>query len=284
MANTTLGDLTDRYLTWAETNLAPITVVWYRRHLGAFTAFVGRPKPLEDLVTLDCISWVESTTWGQSTRRGAITAVKRLFAWGVIYGMATTNPFKPIERPSMGRREVIPTTAEVNELVDGARGGTRDYLTFLAETGCRQSEVYKLTAQHVDLAAGVCVMHGKTTRKTGRPRVIYLSEAAKAIVSRRMKGLSRGDHLFTTRAGTPWSLKSTKDAVMLIRRRLGLGGHVTAGSLRHWWVTERLRAGVSIAIVAHLAGHTSTAMISRHYGHLETCGAELRQAIELRAR
>lgn len=279
----TVGELTDRFMVWAEGRLAEATVIWYRRHLGSFTAFVGRPKGVVGLKPSDCLAWIDSTTWGPTTRHGAITAAKRLLAWGVLYAEVAGNPFAAMERPGVGRKTRIPTTAEVNELVEGARGGTRDFMAFLVESGCRQSEACRLTVGCVDLEAGVCVMHGKTTRATDRPRVIYLTEAAKAILIRRMAGLGRDGHVFVTRAGNPWTRKTTKDAVKLIRRRLGLGPHVTAGGLRHWWITERLRAGASIAMVAQLAGHTSTVMISRHYGHLEKCSVDLRRALERKA-
>jgi integrase len=185
--------------------------------------------------------------------------------------------------PGIARRERIPTTAEVHELLDASHGAVRDYLEFLYETGCRQTEAHRLRAGEVDLAARVCKMNGKTTSRTGKPRVIYLSEPAFEIVSRRLEGLKPGDLVFRNRRGSEWTLQRSRSAFRNLQKRLSLGPHVTAGGIRHWWITERLRAGVPIAHVAELAGHQSTTMIERHYGHLSDHGADLRRALERRA-
>jgi integrase len=39
-------------------------------------------------------------------------------------------------------------------------------------------------------------------------------------------------------------------------------------SLRHHFISALVSAGVPLLTVAHLAGHKSTAMIEKHYGHL----------------
>jgi integrase len=51
----------------------------------------------------------------------------------------------------------------------------------------------------------------------------------------------------------------------------------TAESFRHGWVTDaKLR--LTNSVVAELAGHTSTAMVDRHYGHVNERRAELAEA------
>jgi len=281
-APTSLGALADRFLAHCQANTAEATAVWYARHVGSFVAFLGRSRRLDDVGPLDCLTWLDSTAWSRSTRHGAITAAKRLFSWGRRHGLVGFNPLESIEKPGIGRRERVPSTAEVDQLLAEARPWIRDLLAFLAETGCRQSEAHALLVRHVDLDAGVCSLRGKTTRATGRPRVIYLTEAAAAILERRIQGLDAEASVFVTAAGNPWTSWTMYDAVTRIRERAGLGPHVSAGSLRHWWITERLRAGVPIALVAELAGHRSTAMISRHYGHLAKHSEDLKRAVELK--
>lgn len=38
--------------------------------------------------------------------------------------------------------------------------------------------------------------------------------------------------------------------------------------MRHHFISKLVSAGIPLLTVAHLAGHKSTAMIERHYGHL----------------
>lgn len=279
----TLGGLADKFFAACEVSKAGTTIQWYRRHVSAFVAFVGPAKPCEAVEPDDLARWMNSTTWGKSTRHGAITAAKRLFSWGVRHAKLPTHPLKGVELPGVDRRTRIPTTAEVWEMLDASHGEVRDYLEFCIETGCRQTEAHRLKVEHVDLAADCCTMLGKTSGKQQRPRVIYLTAVAKGIVERRMEGKKPGDLVFVNRRGLPWTIQRSRNSVRNLQLRLGLGSHVTAGGIRHWWITERLRAGVPIAHVAELAGHLSTTMIARHYGHLSDHGQDLRRALERKA-
>ena len=66
---------------------------------------------------------------------------------------------------------------------------------------------------------------------------------------------------------------------MLARRiehRLGIP--VRLHDLRHAAVTVQLAAGVPLAIVSAVAGHSSTAFTARQYGHLQP--AHLRAAAD----
>lgn len=49
---------------------------------------------------------------------------------------------------------------------------------------------------------------------------------------------------------------------------------------RHAFATDALEAGVPDAHVAELLGHTSTAMVYRHYGHLTAKGRALRESLD----
>lgn len=54
----------------------------------------------------------------------------------------------------------------------------------------------------------------------------------------------------------------------------------TAYGYRHAFATEALAAGVPDAHVAALLGHTSTAMLHRHYSHLTHQAQAMRAALE----
>ena len=53
-----------------------------------------------------------------------------------------------------------------------------------------------------------------------------------------------------------------------LRKKLGLPVTLTPYSYRHGFATDALARGVPDAHVAELLGHTSTAMLHRHYAHL----------------
>jgi len=47
-----------------------------------------------------------------------------------------------------------------------------------------------------------------------------------------------------------------------------VGRKVCSYDFRHTWATRALKAGVPAAHVAAMLGHSSTAMVFKHYGHL----------------
>jgi len=54
---------------------------------------------------------------------------------------------------------------------------------------------------------------------------------------------------------------------------------VVAYSFRHTFTTDGLSTGVSGAVMAEILGHRDTAMIDRHYGHLDQRASVVREAI-----
>lgn len=61
----------------------------------------------------------------------------------------------------------------------------RDFLTALQETGARPGEIRLVTAADVDLRSGVWLLKKhKTSKKTHRPRVIYLTSIMRELMTR----------------------------------------------------------------------------------------------------
>ncbi len=138
-----------------------------------------------------------------------------------------------------------------------------------------------MEAAHVDLETGqgIVVMPGKTTRRTGKSRVIYLSETAKNLVLLKMASGRRGP-LFRNNRGLPWTRHALAHAMKRLRDKIKLGKECTAESFRHGWVTDA-KLKLPNSVVAELAGHTSTAMVDKHYGHLSERKSHLAEAAAL---
>src|SRR5262249_54482293 len=119
----------------------------------------------------------------------------------------------------------------------------------------------------------------KTTRRTGRSRVIYLTarmiDMCRGLIDRHPEG-----PIFRNRNGQPWTRNSMACRFKRMRDNLGFGEEATAYAVRHGFATTALERGVPIATVAELLGHTSTAMVSAHYSHLHERREHLRLAVE----
>jgi integrase len=268
-------EVANLYYEHAQLNLAPLTAEFYRRHLTSFAAFIGL-KAAAETRPKDVIAWVEShPEWNQTTRAGAITAVKRAFRWAARQGHIPADPVVAAEKPQARRRQSIldgPAIARIFAAVSDRP--FLDLLTALRDTGARPSEVMKVRAEHARPDRRTWVLESKTTARTGEARKVLLTPAVVAITRRLMAAHPDGP-LFRNQDDAPWTRNAMACRFARLRARLGLGREATAESFRHRFATDLLLAGVSPAIVAKLMGHTSTVMLGRNYSHLGDHDEEL---------
>jgi len=145
----------------------------------------------------------------------------------------------------------------------------RDYVFAMMETGARPGEVRKVTAAEVDLELGVwCFKEHKTSEKTGKPRVVYLTPAM-VDLSRRLVALYPEGPLFRgPRSKRGFSRNGVRCRFRNLRKKVPALAGVISYTSRHSFATQALVNGVGIAQVAELMGHVDTSMVSEHYAHL----------------
>jgi integrase len=268
----------DAFLTDAQTRLKANTIVWYRRAVGGLADALGA-EPLPTLTHKQLEGWLAGQRWGDTALAHALGVLSVFFRWAEREGLTSTNPAQLIRKPqarSRGAEAVIPDATHKRLLAE-APAHFKPLLTLLRETGARPSELARLTAQDVDFANGVARLEAhKTAGKTGKPRLVFLSPSAKAVLRTLAKANPDGP-LLRTRLGMAW----TKDAIVLAFRRISrrAGVKATAYGYRHTFATSALAAGVPDAQVAALLGHSSTAMLHKHYSHLTAQAQALRAAL-----
>jgi integrase len=261
-----IDELVAQFLDRGCAELAAKSLGRYRSVLHSFLSFVGGRRPAGGVRAVDVLSWVDSRGWNRSTRTLGIAVVSRLFSWGKGVGLLEANPLGKVPRPGIARRERCPTLEEIRILIAAVPEGLHELLECLLETGARPSELAKATVGDLQGTRLVLPTH-KTGKKTGKPRIIYLTPRALAIVRRQIAGKSPAALIFTTSIGTMWRDKWIAEKVSAARAAAKLGPHVVAYSLRHHFITSKLEQGVPVAIVASLVG-TSIAQIDKHYGHI----------------
>ena len=275
-----VGEICNLYVLHARANLAPLTADFYSRHLESFAKSAGRVS-VSDAAPRHVTAWLaKHPGWGQSTRSQAITAVKRAFRWAKREGHVSAEPFAEMEKPGVRARSAILTREQADAIRAAIRPGDPfgDFLDVMRDTGCRPSEAMAIAAANLDAAGRVVVMASKTTARTGRKRVIHLTDRVAARLSDLARRWPDGP-LLRNLDGLPWTRFSTKSRFFRIRENLGMGPEATAESYRHLFATDALESGVPIASAAELMGHTSTAMLSRHYSKLADRHAHLKSEL-----
>ena len=297
---TTAGDknpfsaVAEQFLDWLSRNKTLKTYKAYRPHLQAFIAVHG-DVPLRDLKAIHVDDLMKQHLgWGKSTQRGVMVCILTCLNWAVRQGIATKNPLTDkLDIPkivSRGRDSVIPQ-ADYEAMTAHANEPLRDFLTACRNSGTRPHMVAAVTAKHfheTPVPSWVFEQH-KTVEESGGPLVVLLNPTMIALTKRLMALRPEGP-LFLNNKGNPWTDTAIGKAMAGLRKKLREKGVKLSSTgimygFRHTFATELLKKGVTEAQVAGMLGHTSTAMVSKHYSHLsgefDTLAANLKHITAL---
>jgi integrase len=277
----TLGDVCGAFLADWERRVqdgqgAPGTLAHYRSVLGL-------PPDLERLPAAKLApgrvdDWLAGQAVGAATRRSRGRILKAAVRWAWMRGDLDADPLERW-RPPAGRcrRKRLPTEAEVERFVAACGAALRPLVELVRDTGCRPCEARTLAGCHLCGDRAVMSEH-KTSRKTGRDRVIWLPGDWPARLADLAAVRVAGPLLRNARGGA-WDAKTLSAAFRRARDRAGLPADWVGYGLRHRRISRLLADGVPVAIVAAIAGHANASTTLATY---DLCGqdeAAIRRAL-----
>jgi integrase len=145
-----------------------------------------------------------------------------------------------------------------------------DRLQALRRSNCqaRPSEVARVKAEHVDLKLGIWKFERhKTSHKTNKPRIIYLSPRLLELTEAQLAKYPTGP-LLPNRRGKAYSKNAIVCRFRRLREKLPHLGKFFSYLYRYSYCTDALELGVDVAHVSELLGHTSTMMVMTKYSKL----------------
>lgn len=192
--------------------------------------------------------------------------IKQCLAWAVATKRIAAHSLAGLKLASMQRRDRILSLEEHNQLCRHSTRPFKQLLRFSWMTGSRPGELRLLKWEQIsaDLSRAVLREH-KTHRKSGKSRSIYFPPIAQKLLRKYKKTFATG-FVFLNSRGKPWTSNAVVQRMQQLREDTGI--EAVAYNYRHTWITRAILAGVDIATVAELSGHSSIAMIERVYGHL----------------
>lgn len=272
-----VAEVVTAFLADAKSRVQPITLAFYRRFLLPFAECHSKLKA--DALTPTLVeAYSRKPTWSSSTRHDCLGTLATAFKWAERARLIDRSPLTGIRLPpkeSQGA-EALVNEADYGKLLNATKGDFNALLRFLWHTGCRPSEATGLTVEAVDWASACIVLKRHKTAHKGKMRVIYLSPDAQKVLNVQREKYGAG-YLFRTAKGNPWARKVVAHKLWRLQRKLGV--KVTAYGFRHTFATDALANGVPDAQVAALLGHSTTAMLHRHYAHLTERAQALRSAL-----
>lgn len=263
-----LAALAEDFYEWCEHELTEKTIRRYKQLLEGFIQKNGRATA--SAITKDQVSkWLKSkSTWNSTTKYNAMTALQRLFNWGVKNDNLERNPIEGMEKSTPKKRTETLTPDEFEMLLDAvADQEFRDLLIVSYDSAGRPFEIKDLEARHIQLKKNCAIIPYDEAKGRKRTRTIYLpTERCLETITRLIEKHPEGP-LFRNTRGKKWTDRSVKSRLANLDHVLGR--RVTHYSLRHSRITDWLASGVDSHIVAKLAGHCSTDLLDTTYSHVQ---------------
>jgi len=175
------------------------------------------------------------------------------------------NPANTDSHKKLAPRHLSPEA--VQQIIEHAGKGARDYLSIMYYTGLRPSDVMRLHTKDIDIKNRV--IRAKMGKKRGEPITLPIHSKILPIIKRR----ASGGFLFPNRAGghqTSW-----RTGLKYACERAGI--EATAYQFRHSFGTHLLAKTGNIRLVQQLMGHSSITMTTRYATALDEA---LTEAVE----
>ena len=278
----TVRDLVSEYLARTESMQGVDTFTERKAKLLMFVADKGS-QHIEGLIPDDLEGWVElHQEWKSDwTRLRVANTIKRPFNWATKKGLIGRNPFAMVSYPEgprgrpMDRRDFL-------RMLRATDDEFRRVLLFMSISGARPCELANLEWSFIDTTNGTATLYVHKTarsRKDRAPRVIYLSDLAIRLLIwiRRRRPMDK--LVFLNSRGQPWCRNSLDLRIWRLREKLGIPKTAKLYGIRHAWATNLAIAGVNLAELASLLGHTTVEM-AKYYVHLAGETVYLRAELE----
>jgi integrase len=239
----------------------------FRQRMNAVIESPLGQKAAHDVTHEDIERWINGHKhWSPATKNRFKTVISRGYSLAMKSHKVTTNPARMVDsHPENNERVRWLTPEEEKRLRSAVEKRCPDQLPALIvalHTGMRKSEQFGLTWDRVNLERRTITL--TNTKAKGRTRHIQLNQTALAAVQSIEKS-ENNDFVFqSTRYDA--QIKDPKKWFESCCEAAGVEDF-TWHDLRHTFISRLVMAGVSLAIVQRLAGHSDPKMTQR-YTHL----------------
>jgi integrase len=275
----TVGQVIAMYLRHAEAGAHPPTFVNARFILDMFVAKHGSmlwadAKPYHLKLFVD-----GNPLWRSAwTKKRAISTVRSAFGWAAKLGIIDRNVFTGTPVPK-GERGNAMEPKEFQAMLRNSTAVFRRVLIFLKFTGCRPGEMERTEWPNYDAAnARIVLAKHKTSKRTGRPRIIMLNHVAVKLIEWIKRHRPHYQFVFVNSKGWKWGKCAICWRIKQARASTGVRPDTTLYACRHSFVNEAIKSGIDLPTVAALAGHSNIAS-TMHYSHVGDSPEHLTNAV-----
>lgn len=282
MSTVSVAAAVRRFLDYSVEDVGVTTFANYNRYLRRLSRHYGHLR-------LDALTPAFVRQWGRTYH--AVQAVQRLLSWAKKEALLISrNPCEQMRKLPRGRRLRTLTPVEDVRLRRAASREFRAFLVALSQTIARPGELRRAVWPDIrvrglqpftldELRSGKAFIFldqfkAKELMKDGNAiRVIPISPRLGRLLARLwLDAADREGPVFLNMRGRAWTHNAVICRLRRLRVRAGIkpdhrGENVVAYSYRHSGATSAICAGVDLATLSSLMGHSDVRMTAR-YVHL----------------
>jgi len=277
----TLGQLRNIILQHVKTNYSHGSYQLYNSTFKYLISELGESKSIESINANDIETFKANRLQHvkQPTVNCHLRKIKASFNYAIKHDLIKISPAKNtifLREPERERK--VYSKDELCKLLEMSKGSIIESLViFGIYTGCRLSELCNLEWSDIDLKENTITIRNKRdfTTKTGKIRQIPINN--KLVVH--IKTMDNKDgYIFSHSDNRRFSKDFGSRNFRRLVRLAGLPSYLNFHCLRHTFITNLIRQGVSIYLVKELAGH-SDLKTTLGYTHIVT--EDLRDAVNV---
>jgi integrase len=246
------------------------------RHLFSFFDENGRLNKIE---RADITAYKEyRQKAGASSRKinMELATLKRLYRLAYEYGKVSFRIYYDVKDTRLMREKrkavYYLEPEDIKKMILAANPTYQFMIVFLLYTGLRLGEFLRLKRNDVNINRRfITVLDSKREKED---RQVPFAEELVSVYLRWCSAVD-SDWIFCKEDGMPYARTSSVQHTMIrLVRRAGITKPCSANILRHTYISNKLLAGTSSAIVAQIAG-TSVETIEKHYFHMSQAAREI---------
>jgi integrase len=295
--STTFGQLCERWLELAKSDLSPITVRVYENLLKNHILPALGDVPVNTIKSIDLdrlyLGLQHRKDLSSNTVRHIHAVIRRALRQAVLWGWIAMNPAANATQPRLIKPELSPPdVSQVVELLQAAKELDPElghFLHLAATTGARRGELCALRWSNIDTSLRtITIEHSilevpggvlEKDTKTHASRRIALDDGTLAILEVQRNfamarastvglGVDDDAYVFSREPDghIPWTPGAATKRFSIVRETLGFE-EIRLHDLRHFAATRLIAAGVPVRTVSGRLGHANPSTTLSVYSH-----------------
>lgn len=295
LTGVTVQEVCEAYLANCKANDSPATFVMRSTSLFDFcSGFPGKYRDgrkrisadrihdgfggmlVDDLKPIHVDQWLQAHPGWNGSKRSHIQGLKRAFNYAAKQEMIPRNPIKGFKAPKGNGRVTYIEPEQEEAMIANTNKAFGEAIRILIRTGARPGiEFASLTAAHVtDHGDKMEWVFKAEEAKTGRKRIIYVTDPHVMVIVRRQIERHPAGPLFRNTRGNPWTMEGLRPSFDRVRRKLkkkgiALDKDACVYSFRHTYAKRCLdgywtQKPISVETLSKLMGN-SVEICREHY-------------------